>query len=795
MIRRAPVVAVLLLLAACEGGPAPTGPAEPDPRAIVIDGTTDGNSHLFFLPPVAASPALFVDPADMTLRPRVHICEWSAGDCVDGGVEFLYTTTSGPGGTVVELVDDHYQVDWDTQLPGVEVGVVFRASILIVGLELGSVDLQMAENGREVRNLNADAAVGLVDGRTLPLNFRIGEGAVEEAEAAAEQEPGGVCYDASGNVIDCDVEIIDASEGGSATVFQDPGGTGETLAALVTIQPDDAFDENGDPVSDFQITLQHVADAPSAELPESNQIPFFIEATAVDAEGDPVFFQQGAFLTLCQPPDLGDPLAPLYLPNSLHHSLRMFRVHEGVTELLATGFDEGAYCPGGIHGGLNTVRTGRFSGFGATLPTDPSLSTAVVPNGVVGAPTVIDIQAMVDADPADLPQVYGGDEVVVTVTGDNSASLTLGSGVTDDGDGTYTAEYTPASAGTDMIAIEIHNVETGNLEPISGSPFTSVVTGAGPDLVVSSVLSVDVFGGAATLTYTVANIGGPSPDLPGNSTFDVAVYLSDDAVLDASDVLAGWLTSVWQWPLVTGWSQTFTVDGPLPTGTLPGTYHLIVVADAFPGQPPNYYPGVVESNEANNWTASPAFTVTSGFGAATVDGIKGVGEWDNASSVDLAGVGPLAGSKLYVMNDGTNVYVAFEIIGDPTAGDDFVHVRFDNDLDGVDTVGDDLIGLYPAPGFVDGYFNGSTWGPESPLFSHGGGATDVSGGVQFFEIFHPLSSGDATFDFDLTGNDLVGFCALYSLNSFGFLGAAYPAGCQSSQAAYRMLRIVPPPIP
>lgn len=97
---------------------------------------------------------------------------------------------------------------------------------------------------------------------------------------------------------------------------------------------------------------------------------------------------------------------------------------------------------------------------------DPTQSTASVPGvGSVGVATALTIQAR---DELGLPMAEGGDTVVVSVTGANTASPT----VTDNGDGTYSASYTPANAGADSLAITI------NGQAISGSPFTSTVGGA-----------------------------------------------------------------------------------------------------------------------------------------------------------------------------------------------------------------------------------------------------------------------------------------------------------------------------
>jgi hypothetical protein len=220
--RRPLVPLALLVVAACDSGAPPTAPDAFDPSSIVIDGTTTGNSHFIVLPPTLIGPPVSNGTFDGSLRPRVEICEWSVTDdaCVPGGATFTYTRTSGPEGEFVRVSEGHYLVNWDTRLEGIEPGKVYRASVFIVTRELGSVDYEIGETGRDVANILTGENVGLVDGRTLPFRFRIELGAVEEEEAKAEAE----CLDEVGDAIDCDVEVIDGSQGGSATVVQAPGG-------------------------------------------------------------------------------------------------------------------------------------------------------------------------------------------------------------------------------------------------------------------------------------------------------------------------------------------------------------------------------------------------------------------------------------------------------------------------------------------------------------------------------------------------------------------------------------------
>lgn len=99
----------------------------------------------------------------------------------------------------------------------------------------------------------------------------------------------------------------------------------------------------------------------------------------------------------------------------------------------------------------------------AVEPASPELSTAEVPDGIAGAVTNIVIQAR---DETGAPLSSGGATVVLTVSGANEAGPIT---ATDLGDGTYLAGYTPTTAGTDEVTI------TMNGEPISGSPFVSLV--------------------------------------------------------------------------------------------------------------------------------------------------------------------------------------------------------------------------------------------------------------------------------------------------------------------------------
>jgi adhesin/invasin len=119
-------------------------------------------------------------------------------------------------------------------------------------------------------------------------------------------------------------------------------------------------------------------------------------------------------------------------------------------------------------GGVAIQQTATVTVNAPPPPTsDASQTTADVPNGVAGALTEISVQAR---DGSGNPRTAGGDAVAVSVSGSNSATPE----VSDNGDGTYRSGYTPQVAGVDQVAITL------NGSPISGSPYTSMVSAATP---------------------------------------------------------------------------------------------------------------------------------------------------------------------------------------------------------------------------------------------------------------------------------------------------------------------------
>jgi len=127
-----------------------------------------GNAHFFFLPPMVKAPTT-TGTFNPILAPSVTICHLSGSDCV--GPPF----TVGP--VQVDLAGQQYKVNWNTDPATVLAGQTYRIIVSTSGVELGFADVMPVTNGSQLKNIDTGEFIGLVDGRTLPIKFRIEQGA------------------------------------------------------------------------------------------------------------------------------------------------------------------------------------------------------------------------------------------------------------------------------------------------------------------------------------------------------------------------------------------------------------------------------------------------------------------------------------------------------------------------------------------------------------------------------------------------------------------------------------------
>lgn len=151
-----------------------------------------------------------------------------------------------------------------------------------------------------------------------------------------------------------------------------------------------------------------------------------------------------------------------------------------------------------------------------------------------------------------------------------------------------------------------------------------------------------------------------------------------------------------------GWTGTYSIDLELYDSTM---YWLD--GDWFSTTSFDYH-------DFNS--SMPRVSATWAFTTPVVDGIMGAGEWAGATAVDLVASYPPndLGTTMYVTNDGTTLYIAFDVYGDQTED------TYDYSSIGFDTGNDDLATVDHEDQFV---LADESWAPQTHYTYNGGSWT------------------------------------------------------------------------
>jgi len=190
-----------------------------------------------------------------------------------------------------------------------------------------------------------------------------------------------------------------------------------------------------------------------------------------------------------------------------------------------------------------------------------------------------------------------------------------------------------------------------------------------------------------------------------------------------------------------------------------------------------------EVPELGAWTES----------APTIDGVIGDSEWQSAAKFSTVVANRTL--ELYVMNDASNLYLAVKIADpNPGEGSDCVRFEFDSDNDGdFSERGEDALQLYSTDDFHD-YASGLASTVSASEDERNGGRRDGTGAASnsssynFFEISHPLNSGD-DLDIHIHFNDVIGARLIVYDQSTGSWLGGYPALKFQVKASARKLRV------
>jgi Tol biopolymer transport system component len=251
-LQRLVFLAATALAAGCHSDE-PLGPAEPAPRTpsfAISDGVFNhGNPHFFFLPPLVANPK-YSGKSDGSLQPHVLVCEWRTDVDRCGKVVAAFSANGGTGSQTVRYdpTSEQYIVNWDTKtcLTGactLNTSLVYRIRIFVGGSQLGFADVDPTDNGKDVKNLESNDYIALVNGRTLPIKFRLEQGAVAVVAPGAAAPIGstGGTVTVTGDAATLDIPggALAASTNISiAPAASPPAGLISGLAPVVDLGPD-----------------------------------------------------------------------------------------------------------------------------------------------------------------------------------------------------------------------------------------------------------------------------------------------------------------------------------------------------------------------------------------------------------------------------------------------------------------------------------------------------------------------------------------------------------------------------
>ena len=161
-----------LLVAGCMDGSSPT---DLSPDLVILDAEHgDNGSHFYFLPPMVPNPGA-TGVFDASQPAVVEVCELTGSDCALAITDF----SVGAGTITVSVEDEHYLALWHAGDFALDLAKLYRIGVFVGAQELGFADVQPVANGGGLKNVETGEVIGLVDNRTLPIKFRIEEGAID----------------------------------------------------------------------------------------------------------------------------------------------------------------------------------------------------------------------------------------------------------------------------------------------------------------------------------------------------------------------------------------------------------------------------------------------------------------------------------------------------------------------------------------------------------------------------------------------------------------------------------------
>ena len=137
------------------------------PSALIEDGNHDGNRFFYWLPPLLQQDAPSGQIFSKQVRPTITVTNL----CTNNVIRTL-------AGSDVQVDDAAYHANWQTSDDNLDVACTYRLTVSVGSQRLGTADVDVVDNGNELRNVNTNEYIPLLDGRTLPIKFFAGVGSL-----------------------------------------------------------------------------------------------------------------------------------------------------------------------------------------------------------------------------------------------------------------------------------------------------------------------------------------------------------------------------------------------------------------------------------------------------------------------------------------------------------------------------------------------------------------------------------------------------------------------------------------
>jgi len=173
-MKRIGLTIIAAALVACQS----EQPVHPGFKADISDAThgTSTNAFFFWLPPLINQSVPSSQVFSQQLSPSVVITDEGAATSPLAVCNLAGTVIRTLSGSDVSVSDGAYHANWHTSQDNLNPDCRYRIAVKTAGTVLGFADVDVVSTGKQLKNVNTNEDIALLDDRTLPIKFFIGVG-------------------------------------------------------------------------------------------------------------------------------------------------------------------------------------------------------------------------------------------------------------------------------------------------------------------------------------------------------------------------------------------------------------------------------------------------------------------------------------------------------------------------------------------------------------------------------------------------------------------------------------------